>query len=465
MIKNSFSPEKHKKTGLRKTNALPEAINVNQLQNTESLAQDGLDKLVVRGGNKLSGTITISGAKNAALPLMCAAILSAEPLTLSNVPLTLRDIDSLSDVLKSLGVAIASDTESKTLHLSADSITSTTAAYNLVRKMRASVLVLGPLVARFKQARVSLPGGCAIGSRPVDLHIKGLESLGATITVEEGYIHASAPEGLIGADIVFPKISVGATENLMMAACLAKGTTRLINAAQEPEIVDLGECLNKMGAKITGLGTSDITIEGVTSLHGAAHSVTPDRIETGTFMIAAAMTASTLTLKNASIKQLDSLVDILRKAGIEITMSDDDIIVTGHNAPIKGFDIMTEPYPGFPTDLQAQLMAMLTLCEGASMITETVFENRFMHVPELNRMGANITAHSHSAIIRGAKGLKGAPVMATDLRASVALVLAGLVATGETVISRIYHLERGYENIAQKLGDVGADIIKIEAAK
>lgn len=465
MSNTPVTPQKNKAPQLLKKNNLPDAININQLQDTDGLPQDGMDKLVVRGGNRLEGDITISGAKNAALPLMCAAILSADPLTLENVPLSLRDISSLNEVLKSLGVAVAIDEDNNSLHLSADSITSTTAAYNLVRKMRASVLVLGPLLARFKKARVSLPGGCAIGSRPVDLHIKGLEALGAEIKVEEGYIVASAPEGLKGGDIVFPKVSVGATENLMMAAALAKGTTRMINAAQEPEIVDLAECLNKMGAKISGHGTSEITIEGVESLHGATHAVVADRIETGTFMIAAAMTGGNLTLKNASVKQLDSLIDILRKADVQIDIDGADMRVTGHDKPIKGFDIMTEPYPGFPTDLQAQLMAMMTLCEGASMITETVFENRFMHVPELNRMGANITAHSHSAIIRGVDGLKGAPVMATDLRASVALVLAGLVATGETVISRIYHLERGYENIAQKLGNVGADIIKIQAAK
>jgi UDP-N-acetylglucosamine 1-carboxyvinyltransferase len=465
MSNTPVTPQKNKAPQLLKKNNLPDAININQFQDTDGLPQDGMDKLVVRGGNRLEGDITISGAKNAALPLMCAAILSADPLTLENVPLSLRDIASLNEVLKSLGVAVAIDEDNNSLHLSADSITSTTAAYNLVRKMRASVLVLGPLLARFKKARVSLPGGCAIGSRPVDLHIKGLEALGAEIKVEEGYIVASAPEGLKGGDIVFPKVSVGATENLMMAAALAKGTTRMINAAQEPEIVDLAECLNKMGAKISGHGTSEITIEGVESLHGATHAVVADRIETGTFMIAAAMTGGKLTLKNASVKQLDSLIDILRKADVQIDIDGADMTVTGHDKPIKGFDIMTEPYPGFPTDLQAQLMAMMTLCEGASMITETVFENRFMHVPELNRMGANITAHSHSAIIRGVDGLKGAPVMATDLRASVALVLAGLVATGETVISRIYHLERGYENIAQKLGGVGADIIKIQAAK
>ena len=325
--------------------------------------------------------------------------------------------------------------------------------------MRGSILVLGPLLARFGEAKVSLPGGCAIGTRPVDLHIKGLEEMGAQISLEEGYINAKAPkDGLYGAKILFPKVSVGATENLMMAATLAKGETVLANAAREPEIVDLGECLIKMGAKIEGLGTDTIRIEGVKSLKGVRHSIVPDRIETGTYIIAAGMTGGTLRLQNARIEHLSAPLGYLSQAGIEVEQDGVDIIVHRDIERLKGVDVMTEPYPGFPTDLQAQFMAMLTLADGAAMVTETIFENRFMHVPELNRMGADITVQGNSAIVRGVKSLKGAEVMATDLRASVALVLAGLVAEGETTVNRIYHLERGYEDIVGKLGNVGANI-------
>lgn len=429
----------------------------------ETVVNDGLEKIRLTGGRKLNGNVVISGAKNAALPLMCASLLTNDPLELNNMPSTLRDIRTLAEVLKHLGVAVVMDDGIARLHLLADNVTSTTAPYDLVRKMRASVLVLGPLLARFGQAKVSLPGGCAIGSRPVDLHIKGLEAMGAEIKIEDGYIYAEAKDGLRGADIIFPKVSVGATENLMMAASLAKGTTRLINAAIEPEITDLAECLNKMGAKVSGLGTSTLTIEGVPTLNGAKHSVLADRIETGTFLIAIAMTGGDVTLENADLTHLTALVAILQKAGVTIEETSCGKIRVAHDGSrLASFDVMTEPHPGFPTDIQAQIMALLCRCKDAGMVTETVFENRFMHVPELCRMGANIKAQGNSAIIRGVETLKGAPVMATDLRASVALVLAGLVAEGETVINRIYHLDRGYEDITSKLRNIGADISRIK---
>jgi UDP-N-acetylglucosamine 1-carboxyvinyltransferase len=329
--------------------------------------------------------------------------------------------------------------------------------------MRASILVLGPILARTGEAEVSLPGGCAIGTRPIDLHLMGLEAMGATIDLQDGYVRAHAPGGLKGADITFAKVSVGATENLLMAATLAKGTTILRNAAMEPEIVDLGVCLIAMGAKIEGLGTPDITIHGVEKLHGCIHSVLPDRIETGTFMIAVALTGGTLRLKKTRTDFLGALIEPLKKAGVSFDEEGDDVIVHRNGKPLVGTDIMTEPYPGFPTDLQAQFMTMLTQCEGAGMVTETIFENRFMHVPELGRMGANITVQGNSAIVRGVRKLKGADVMATDLRASVALVLAGLMAEGTTTVHRIYHLDRGYENLVEKLGACGAQIERIKA--
>jgi UDP-N-acetylglucosamine 1-carboxyvinyltransferase len=422
--------------------------------------KSGLDRLVIQGGTKLNGTINVSGAKNAALPLMCASILTSEALQLTNAPSTLLDISSLNALLEELGVRTAIR-EDGLIVLQANKIKSQIAPYELVRKMRASVLVLGPLLARFGKAEVSLPGGCAIGTRPVDLHIEGLRALGAEIELDGGYIKANAQDGLIGAKYTFPKVSVGATENLMMAATLANGVTTLENAAKEPEIIDLGECLIKMGAKILGLGTDTITITGVNALKGAVHEVVPDRIETGTWMIAVALTGGELLLKNTRIKHLKALIEPLEKAGVKIENSGADIIVSRNGRPLVGTDIMTEPYPGFPTDLQAQFMTMLTFCEGAGMVTETIFENRFMHVPELCRMGANITVHQGSAIIRGVPSLHGAEVMATDLRASVALVLAALVAEGETTIGRIYHLDRGYENIVEKLGKVGAEIKRI----
>lgn len=420
-----------------------------------------MDKILIHGGRQLNGTIEISGAKNAALPLMAASILTDQPLVLNRVP-NLRDVSSLCDLLKKLGIACAYNSETKRLELNAASLNSYTAPYELVTKMRASILVLGPLVARHGQARVSLPGGCAIGTRPVDLHIDALEQLGATILLEEGYIIAKAPKGLTGARIHFPKVSVGATENIMMAATLAKGTTTLTNAAREPEIVDLGECLIAMGADIEGLGTDTLVIKGRPSLNGATHSVTGDRIEAGTFAIAAAMTGGKVILKGADIHHIDYLIDPLHKAGVDVVENAGDITVSRAGAALRGIDVMTEPYPGFPTDLQAQIVSMLTIAEGAGMVTETIFENRFMHVPELERMGADITVHGSSALVRGVGKLKGAHVMATDLRASVSLVLAGLVAEGVTSVHRIYHLDRGYEEIEKKLNAVGAKLERMK---
>jgi UDP-N-acetylglucosamine 1-carboxyvinyltransferase len=424
-----------------------------------------MDSILIRGGVPLSGTITIGGAKNAALPLMAASLLSAEPLVLANLP-DLADIRTMANLLVQHGIAITipeatADRPGHVRELSARHITSTTAPYDLVRKMRASVLVLGPLVARCGRGRVSLPGGCAIGTRPVDLHIKGLQRLGAEIDLNEGYIEARAPRGLRGAEFVFPFVSVGATENLLMAATLAEGETRLINAAREPEITDLAHCLVAMGARIDGIGSDRLTIHGVSSLHGAHHTVIPDRIETGTYMMAAAATGGEVRLVGGRLDQVDAVRRILDAAGVCVGEADGAISVRRRNGRLAGVDVMTEPYPGFPTDLQAQVMAMLAIAEGASMITETIFENRFMHVPELARMGANITVHQASALVRGVPRLLGAPVMATDLRASVSLVLAGLVAGGETVVNRVYHLDRGYERIEEKLSACGARIERL----
>ncbi len=420
----------------------------------------GLDKMRVVGGARLKGDIPISGAKNAALKHMCAALLTDEPVQFTNMPNALVDVRTLAQVLNHLGMTVALRSDGVAI-LRAKEITSHIAPYDLVRKMRASVIVLGPLLARHGQAEVSLPGGCALGGRPVDLHIQGLKAMGAEIEIEGGYIKASAPKGLHGAEISFPKVSVGATENLMMAATLAKGDTILKNAAREPEIIDQGEALIKMGAKIEGLGTPEIRIQGVTSLNGAVHSVVPDRIETGTYMCAVGLCGGDVRLKNTRMDFLTALIGRLEEAGIEITQDGNDVCVHRNGSKLKGVDIMTEPYPGFPTDLQAQFMTMMTLCEGAGMITETIFENRFMHVPELVRMGADITVQGQSALVRGVPKLHGAEVMATDLRASVSLILAGLVADGETTINRIYHLDRGYENIVDKLGQVGAEIERI----
>lgn len=418
-----------------------------------------MDKMIIRGGRPLQGDIRMSGAKNAALPLMAACLLTDQPLELVNIP-DLSDIKSMGQLLSQLGVTVDFK-DSERLQLCAKNLTSTTAPYDLVRKMRASVLVLGPLVARAGEAHVSLPGGCAIGTRPIDLHLKGLEALGATIALEDGYVHAKAPKGLKGGVFTFPLVSVTGTENLLMAATLAQGQTRLINAAREPEIGDLAHCLNAMGAKISGIGTDTLTIEGVTFLKGTTHPVIADRIEAGTYAMAAALTGGKIRLQNANLNLIPTVSSLLKQAGVVIEEENEALVVKAPSSRLQGVDAMTEPFPGFATDLQAQWMALMSVAEGASMVTETIFENRFMHVPELCRMGANITVHGASALIRGVKKLKGAPVMATDLRASVSLVLAGLVAEGETHINRVYHLDRGYERVEEKLRACGADIERV----
>lgn len=422
--------------------------------------------MIIRGGTPLKGKIHISGAKNAALPLLAASLLTDETLTLSNVP-QLADIITMGNLLGQHGVGLGLNGvggRGHTVDLCAKTITNTTAPYDLVRKMRASILVLGPLLARARAAKVSLPGGCAIGTRPVDLHLTALEKMGAQIELADGYINASAPLGLKGAEIVFPCVTVTGTENILMAATLAKGETVLINAAREPEIGDLAQCLVAMGAQIEGIGTDRLCIQGKDRLHGACHPVIADRIEAGTFAIAAAMTNGDLELIGARRDCLKTVFDTLAKAGVQADDTPEGLRVRRKDSAIHGVDIMTEPFPGFPTDLQAQVMALMCLSDGAAMITETIFENRFMHVPELIRMGANITVHGSSAMVRGVKKLKGAPVMATDLRASVSLALAGLAAEGETVLNRIYHLDRGYERLEEKLGACGADIERVKAA-
>ena len=419
-----------------------------------------MDKIRVQGGRTLKGAIQISGAKNAALPLMATCLLTDETVTLENTPL-LSDVRSMIELLAQFGVDVNLNEGAKTVVFNAKGLTNTTAPYDLVRKMRASVLVLGPLVARHGEAHVSLPGGCAIGTRPIDLHIKGLQALGAEIELGEGYIHAKAPHGLKGADFTFSLVSVTGTENLLMAAVLAQGTTRLINAAREPEIVDLANCLNGMGAKITGMGTDTITIEGVEKLHGYTHRILPDRIELGTYAIAAAITHGDIFLEGGDINLIPGFASMLEQSGIQLTQKENGLQVTALNGHHKGVDIMTEPFPGFATDLQAQAMSLMCTAEGAAMITESIFENRFMHVPELCRMGANITVHGSTALVRSVPHLIGAPVMATDLRASVSLVLAGLVAQGETIINRVYHLDRGYEGLEEKLQNCGAEIERI----
>ena len=428
-----------------------------------------MDRIRVVGGNPLKGVIPISGAKNAALPLMIASLLTSDTLTLENVP-HLADVESLMRILGSHGVDISvkgrrerqGDGYARTIHFSCPTITDTTASYELVRKMRASFWVIGPLLAREGIARVSLPGGCAIGTRPVDLFIEGLKAMGAEIEIEAGYVDAKAPSGgLAGGRYVFPKVSVGATHTLMMAATLAKGTTVLENAAREPEIVDLARCLKAMGAKIEGEGTSTITIEGVTSLSGARHAVLPDRIETGTYAMAVAMTGGEVTLENTDASLLTAALAAISAAGAEITTTETGIHIVGHGDDIRPVDITTEPYPGFPTDLQAQFMGLMTRAKGTSRIVETIFENRFMHVQELARLGADIALSGQTATIRGVRELHGAPVMATDLRASVSLVIAGLAAKGETNVSRVYHLDRGFENLEEKLTNCGAEIERI----
>jgi UDP-N-acetylglucosamine 1-carboxyvinyltransferase len=424
-----------------------------------------MDRIRIRGGRPLHGEIRISGAKNAALPLMATCLLTDEPVRLDNVP-DLADINTMTHLLVQHGVEAMTRLAGKdrSIILSGHNITDTTAPYDLVRKMRASVLVLGPLVARHGEAKVSLPGGCAIGTRPVDLHIKGLQQLGAEIELAEGYMLARAPKGLTGAEINFAKVSVGATENLLMAATLAKGETQLINAAREPEIGDLANCLVSMGAQIDGIGTNHLRIQGVERLHGTTHRVVADRIEAGTYAMAAAITGGDVELIGIHHDLIGSALASLTQAGIACTETARGLRINRSNGALTGVDVMTEPYPGFPTDLQAQMMALLTTAEGASMITETIFENRFMHVPELTRMGANINVHGSSAMVRGVKRLTGAPVMATDLRASVSLVLAGLVAEGDTILNRIYHLDRGYEKLTQKLSDCGAEIERLTEA-
>jgi UDP-N-acetylglucosamine 1-carboxyvinyltransferase len=417
-----------------------------------------MDRLLITGGVPLKGRIEISGAKNAALPLMAACLLTDQPLELENVP-DLADVASMWRLLQVLGVEarhIAGAPGRMALHCPA--IMSTTAPYDLVRKMRASVLVLGPLLARAGEARVSLPGGCAIGTRPIDLHLEGLERMGATIELVEGYAHARAPRGLKGAQIRFPQPSVGATENLMMAASLAKGETVISDAAREPEIVDLAACLNAMGARIEGAGSAQIRIRGVRSLSGTLHRILPDRIESGTYAMAAAITGGRIELQHGRLDLLGAARDKLLEAGVGLEECADGFIAGCANGELRGVDVMTRPFPGFATDLQAQFMTLMCLARGAAMVTETIFENRFMHVPELMRMGAQITVHGGSALVRGVSELKAAPVMATDLRASVSLVIAALAAKGRTELNRVYHLDRGYERLEQKLIAVGAEI-------
>jgi UDP-N-acetylglucosamine 1-carboxyvinyltransferase len=424
-----------------------------------------MDKIRIIGGAVLQGSIVIGGAKNAALALMPACLLTDQTLNLSNLP-HLADITTMAHLLAQHGVEMVLNGHAangghtgRVLELNAGTITSTTAPYDLVRKMRASVLVLGPLLARCGQARVSLPGGCAIGTRPVDLHLKALEQLGAKIEVTGGYIEATVPGGrLTGAPIMFPQVTVGGTENILMAASLAAGETVISNAAREPEVCDLAECLVAMGARIEGIGSGTLRIQGVEKLHGADYTVLPDRIEAGTYAVAAAITRGRIELIGARPELMKQVTAVLQESGVKITATEQGMLVDAMGATLGGVDIMTEPFPGFPTDMQAQLMALMSTAEGASMITESIFENRFMHVPELSRMGAKVNVHGASAIVRGIARLSGAPVMATDLRASSSLVLAGLAAEGETIISRVYHLDRGYERLEAKLAACGAQI-------
>jgi UDP-N-acetylglucosamine 1-carboxyvinyltransferase len=421
-----------------------------------------MDRIIIRGGKRLEGRIPISGAKNAALTLLPCALLTDEPLTLRNLP-RLADVDSFGHLLNQLGVSITvegsrPDEFGRVMTLRAANLASTVAPYDIVRKMRASILVLGPLVARAGEATVSLPGGCAIGMRPVDLHLKALEALGAEIEVAAGYVRAKAPKGgLRGGTITFPFVSVGATENALMAAVLARGETVIENAAREPEITDLAKCLIAMGAEIEGLRTDTLTIRGKDRLHGATYAVMADRIEAGSYACAAGITGGSLELVGARKETMPSILSGLSDAGLIIEDTADGVRVTADGG-LKPLSISTAPYPAFPTDMQAQFMAMLTLAEGTSLLTETIFENRYMHVPELNRMGAEIEVRGRSAVVRGVDHLIGAPVMATDLRASMSLVLAGLAAEGQTEVNRVYHLDRGYERLEEKLQAVGADV-------
>ena len=419
-----------------------------------------MDKIVVTGNGPLQGTIPIAGAKNACLTLMPATLLSEEPLTLTNAP-RLSDIRTMTQLLQSLGCEVTSLQDGQVIAMSSHDITSHTAHYDIVRKMRASILVLGPMLARLGHAIVSLPGGCAIGARPVDLHLRALEALGAEMDLREGYVHATAPGGLKGGVIEFPFVSVGATENALMAATLAKGTTVIRNAAREPEIVDLAVCLRKMGARIEGEGTSTITIEGVDRLHGATHPVVTDRIELGTYMLAPAICGGEVECLGGRIDLVGAFCEKLDEAGVDVVETERGLKVRRRGDAVRAVNVTTEPFPGFPTDLQAQMMALLCTAEGVSVLEEKIFENRFMHAPELMRMGAKIDVHGGTARVTGVQSLKGAPVMATDLRASVSLILAGLAARGETVVSRVYHLDRGYEHVVRKLSGVGARIERV----
>jgi UDP-N-acetylglucosamine 1-carboxyvinyltransferase len=418
-----------------------------------------MDRLRIIGGKRLEGAVAIAGAKNASLPQIAAALLSGEPLRLDNLP-AVSDIDNMLAVAAAHG-AVVTRHDAHSATIDAANARDGETPYDTVRRMRATVLVLGPLLARFGRARVSLPGGCAIGARPVDLHVKALTALGAEIAIEGGLIIAEARGGLRGGRVVLGSPSVGATETAMMAATRAKGETEIVNAAREPEVADLAECLIAMGSAIEGAGTHRILVQGGTAFRAARHRVIPDRIEAGTYAIAAAITGGQLELTHARLEQMASVAQVLESAGVRIWPGDRGLIVAG-DGPLRGIDITTEPYPGFPTDLQAQFMALMTQAQGAAMIRETVFENRFMHVPELQRLGANVTLQGTSALVRGGAPLKGAPVMATDLRASVSLVLAALVAEGETIINRVYHLDRGYEQLDLKLKRCGADITRLK---
>ena len=419
-----------------------------------------MDSILVTGGGELHGQIPIAGAKNACLTLMPATLLTEEPLTLTNAP-RLSDIKTMNALLESLGTEVTTLQGGKVLTMSSHNLDNLTADYDIVRKMRASILVLGPMLAREGRAVVSLPGGCAIGARPVDLHLNAMEALGAEIELRDGYIHAYAPKGLQGNIIEFPFVSVGATENVLLAATLANGTTIIKNAAREPEIVDLAHCLQAMGAKIEGEGTSKITVEGVDRLHGATHPVVTDRIELGTYMLAPIFTGGEVECLGGRIELLEAFCEKLDEAGISVEQTVNGLKVKRGNSGIKAINVTTEPFPGFPTDLQAQMMAMLCTATGNSILEEKIFENRFMHAPELSRMGAKIEVNGGTAVVTGVERLKGAPVMATDLRASVSLILAGLAAQGETLVNRVYHLDRGYERVEEKLGSCGAKIERI----
>ena len=419
-----------------------------------------MDSILVTGGGELHGQIPIAGAKNACLTLMPATLLTEEPLTLTNAP-RLSDIKTMNALLESLGTEVTTLQGGKVLTMSSHNLDNLTADYDIVRKMRASILVLGPMLAREGRAVVSLPGGCAIGARPVDLHLNAMEALGAEIELRDGYIHAHAPKGLQGNIIEFPFVSVGATENVLLAATLANGTTIIKNAAREPEIVDLAHCLQAMGVKIEGAGTSKIKIEGVDRLQGATHPVVTDRIELGTYMLAPIFTGGEVECLGGRIELLEAFCEKLHEAGISVEQTANGLKVKRSNSGLKAINVTTEPFPGFPTDLQAQMMAMLCTATGTSVLEEKIFENRFMHAPELGRMGAKIEVNGGTAVVTGVDRLKGAPVMATDLRASVSLILAGLAAEGETLVNRVYHLDRGYERVEEKLGSCGAKIERI----